>query len=97
MVGAWIVKAQGALIGLLRSQPATEFYAALTFWDAKRPITAKLLNQLDLAALAKRLDRWSDDLARVLTRRPDGGGFEQPDLLGGDHQQGIPHQRAALS
>ena len=86
-----------ALIGLLRSRPATEFYAALTFWDAKRPITAKLLNQLDLAALAKRLNEWSADLARVLTRRPDDGGFEQPDLLGGDHQQGVPHQRAALS
>ena len=42
-------------LGLLRSQPATEPYSALTFWDAKRPITAKLLNQLDLAALAKRL------------------------------------------
>lgn len=87
-----------ALIGLLRSQPATEFYSALTFWDAKRPITAKLLNQLDLAALAKRLDKWSADLARVLTRRPDAGGFQQPDLLdGGDHQQGIPRHSVSPS
>ena len=69
-----------ALIGLLSSPPATEFYSALTFWDAKRPITAKLLNQLDLAALAKRLGNWSAGLAQVLTQRGDGG-FEQPDLL----------------
>ena len=87
-----------ALIDLLRSQPATEFYSALTFWDAKRPITAKLLNQLDLAALAKGLGKRSADLARVLTRGPDGDGLEQPDLLdGGDHQQGIPREGASPS
>lgn len=73
-----------ALIGLLRSPPATEFYSALTFWDAKRPITAKLLNQLDLAALAKRLGKWSAGLARLLTQRGNSG-FEQPDLLGVGH------------
>ena len=70
-----------ALIGLLSSPAATEFYSALTFWDAKRPITAKLLNQLDLAALAKRLGKWSAGLARLLTQRGDSG-FVQPDLLG---------------
>ena len=69
-----------SLIELLRSPPATEFYSALAFWDAKRPITAKLLNQLDLAAVAKHLDKWSTDLARLLTRRSSGDS-DQPDLF----------------
>ena len=70
-----------ALIGLLSSHPASEFYSALAFWDAKRPITAKLLNQLNLGALAKHLGAWSTELARSLTRRPNGGHSEQPDLF----------------
>ena len=51
------------LLELLASQPATEFLSALTFWDAKRPITAKLLNQLDLAEVAKRAGKWNAKLA----------------------------------
>ena len=42
---------------LLRSQPAQEFFSARIFWDAKRPITARLLNQLDLGILAQYLGR----------------------------------------
>ena len=38
---------------LLQSEPATRFFQARIFWDAKRPITADLLRRLDLAALAK--------------------------------------------
>lgn len=37
---------------LLNSQPATEFYSAFIFWDAKRPVTARILGKLDLLALA---------------------------------------------
>lgn len=70
-----------SLIELLSSRPATEFYSALAFWDAKRPITAKLLNQLDLAAVAKQLDKWSTGLARLLARISSGSDSEQPDLF----------------
>ena len=51
------------LIELLASQPATEFLSALTFWDAKRPITARLLNQLDLVKVAKRVGKWNANFA----------------------------------
>lgn len=38
---------------LLNSLPAKEFYEAHIFWDAKRPITSKLLNRLNLKMLAR--------------------------------------------
>lgn len=41
---------------LVSSGPAVAFWSSLLFWDAKRPITAKLLNLLDLARLARHLD-----------------------------------------
>ena len=34
--------------------------------ETVRPITAKLLNQLDLTALAKRLGKWNVEFARAL-------------------------------
>ena len=40
---------------LLCSEPATQFYSAFIFWDAKRPITTDLLRRLDLRAVAKTL------------------------------------------
>ncbi len=40
------------LFNLLKSQPAQDFFKAHIFWDAKRPITTKLLNRLDLSKLA---------------------------------------------
>lgn len=43
------------LHALLGSPPATAFYTARVFWDAKRPITSELLGQLDLRALAAEL------------------------------------------
>ena len=43
------------LLELLESRPAREFFGARVFWDAKRPITAGLLNQLDLAKLGVEL------------------------------------------
>lgn len=45
------------IAALLMSQPAQEFFAASIFWDAKRPVTARLLNQLDLEVLARYLGR----------------------------------------
>jgi len=56
------------LYELVSSLVATEFWSSLVFWDSKRPITAKLLNVLDLAALAKKLDRWTP-IARRLAER----------------------------
>ena len=40
---------------LLNSDIAQEFFSALIFWDAKRPITATVLRRLDLLSLAKEL------------------------------------------
>jgi hypothetical protein len=40
---------------LLNSQVAKDFFSAFIFWDAKRPITAELLQRLDLRALAAEL------------------------------------------
>ncbi len=40
---------------LLNSDPGKRFFRALTFLDAKRPITAEVLNRLDLARLSERL------------------------------------------
>ena len=53
---------------LVQSEPAREFWSALVFWDAKRPITAQILNMLDLAALARTLGVESP-VARVLAER----------------------------
>ena len=44
-----------ATADMLNSQIAREFFSAFVFWDAKRPITAELLQRLDLAALAREL------------------------------------------
>ena len=44
-----------SLMVLLGSNPALEFLTARIFWDAKRPITAALLNSLDLPAVAQTL------------------------------------------
>ena len=40
------------LFSLLASETAREFFNSLIFWDAKRPITADVLRQLDLRRLA---------------------------------------------
>lgn len=40
---------------LLNSAPAQQFYESLIFWDSKRPITAKILQKIDLPALAAKL------------------------------------------
>ncbi len=38
---------------LLCSKPASEFLSSLIFWDEKRPITTRVLRQLNIRALAK--------------------------------------------
>lgn len=57
-----------ALYDLVQSEPAQEFWSAFVFWDAKRPITAQLLNLLDLASLARILGNESR-LTRILADR----------------------------
>jgi hypothetical protein len=57
-----------ALLSLVRSRPAREFWASLMFRDAKRPVTAQLLNLLDFAALARDAGLESD-IARALAAR----------------------------
>lgn len=69
------------LIELLASQPATEFLSALTFWDAKRPITARLLNQLDLGKVAKRVGKWNVNFARSFARSSSVDDRRQAPLL----------------
>jgi hypothetical protein len=56
------------LYELVTSEPAREFWSALIFWDAKWPITAQLLNSLDLMVLARLLVK-ECDRARTLAER----------------------------
>lgn len=42
---------------LLESEPAHDFYQALVFWDAKRPLTIEVLDALDLSRLRDELNR----------------------------------------
>jgi hypothetical protein len=43
------------IAALLNSEIAQHFLHSFIFWDAKRPITAKILNKLNLYALAREL------------------------------------------
>jgi SAM-dependent methyltransferase len=46
---------QAAVVAaLLRAEPARDLFRALAFWDAKRPITKKLLQRLNLHAVLAR-------------------------------------------
>ena len=47
--------AASLLLSMLETEPAKTFYRAFIFWDAKRPITVEILNQLNLPALASTL------------------------------------------
>lgn len=51
---------------VLESEEAHDLVAALAFWDSKRPVTKKLLQRIDLTAIARALDR--HDLARRAER-----------------------------
>jgi hypothetical protein len=56
------------LYELVMSDPAREFWSAFIFWDAKRPITAQLLNLLDLMVLARVLGK-EGEVAQALAER----------------------------
>lgn len=56
------------LYRLVQSEPAREFWSAFIFWDAKRPITAHILNLLDFAALSRTLGMKSD-IVHILAER----------------------------
>ncbi len=57
------------LYELVTSEPAREFWSALIFWDAKRPITAQLLNSLDLMILAQLLNKQCDASQTIAERQ----------------------------
>lgn len=48
---------------VLTSQPALDLLSSLIFWDAKRPINKKLLQRIDLTAIAQKTD--FTELARL--------------------------------
>lgn len=48
---------------LLNSKVAQQFFLSFIFWDSKRPVTAKILNKLNIYTLAKELGR-NDELAK---------------------------------
>ncbi len=68
------------LYSLLTSEPAAEFLWSLIFWDTKRPVTARILNMLDLGALARLLGE-DGQLARSLAQRQVEDYPEHPQQL----------------
>jgi hypothetical protein len=71
----------------VQSAPAREFFRARTFCDAKRPVTAALLNSLDLAALARHDAPEAMAALRARTSE-DGSPKESP------HGSDLAHARA---
>lgn len=65
------------LAELLNSDVAQQFFQSFVFWDAKRPITAKILNKLDLYALAREVGR-SEEFA---ISWPNGNQVKQLSLI----------------
>jgi hypothetical protein len=53
---------------LLNSETAEQFYSAFVFWDSKRPITTRLLQKLDLLALAEELGAAGRHRSQMQTR-----------------------------
>jgi len=66
------------LASLLNSQTAVDFFSALTFCDAKRPVTADLLGRLDLLALARETGTESTML-KYLARREEQLRLDAPE------------------
>ncbi len=67
------------LLRLLHSPPAQELFSALIFWDAKRPITANVLNSLDLLAVAREVGNELDSIHLLLRRaRSKSHSFQLP-------------------
>lgn len=69
------------IAALLASEPATELFQSLVFWDAKRPITTDLLRRLDLQRLAQLLDA------------PWPPASQQPEQEQRDAERGQEHER----
>lgn len=65
------------LYELITSDVAREFFSAFIFWDAKRPITAQLLNLLDLGTLAEALHKEGAGV-RALAERQRVDSTERP-------------------
>jgi hypothetical protein len=65
----WSAEECRLLHDLLTSPPALEFLSALIFWDAKRPVTAQLLNLLDLVALARFVGKKEEVVRRIVQRQ----------------------------
>lgn len=62
------------IVILLNSQEAQVFFSTFIFWDAKRPITAKTLNKLNLPVLAQHLQHQnviSTQAYQKYLRRPE--------------------------
>ena len=75
------------LHGLVSSPVATAFFSSQIFWDAKRPVTARLLNRLDLEALGRHLGRWTPQarrLAEQQTKRAVWGAARPPGCAAAD-------------
>lgn len=66
------------IASLLNSEPASQFYRALMFADAKRPITIDLLRRLDLAAVARSLGR--ESMFDTFQQERTGAGQRAPAL-----------------
>ncbi len=60
------------LTNLLNADAARQFFQAFIFWDAKRPITGKILQQLDILALAKELNKLAQlqEVTRTQANQP---------------------------
>lgn len=61
---------------LLTGPEATDLIAALAFWDSKRPVTKKLLQRIDLSAIARETDLDTVRM-RALTVHPNGSAVDQ--------------------
>jgi hypothetical protein len=68
---------------LLQTESARDFFHALAFWDAKRPITKKLLQRIDLPAIANHSEAIEiAEIARgLLEELENGEHYSQAILL----------------
>lgn len=78
------------IAALLASEPATELFQSLVFWDAKRPITTELLRRLDLQRLAQLLDAPWPPAAPEPSQDPS----QEPEQEQRDGERGQEHERA---
>jgi hypothetical protein len=72
------------LASLLNCPTSREFFSSFIFWEAKRPITAEILRQLDLLALAREIGVDSQRVQRLLRHACGAGSadhLEQQELF----------------